>query len=174
MWEKIWDSKVIENLDILNRIEKIIKIFTQKNLKIAVAESCTGGYVAHMITNISGASKVFERGIVCYSNQAKIDLLNVKPLSLETYGAVSENVVNQLANNIRVLADVDIGIGISGIAGPTGGTLEKPVGTVYVGFSTKKESQVKRYNFKADRLTFKELVLEKIIEYLETVKIEKM
>ena len=158
-------------MEINERIRKIITIYTQNNIKLAIAESCTGGYVSHMITNISGASHVFERGIVCYSNQAKIDLLNVKPSSLEIHGAVSENIVNQLANNIRILADVDIGIGISGIAGPTGGTPEKPVGTVYVGFSTKKGTKVNRYNFEADRITFKKLVLVKIIDYLET-KIE--
>lgn len=158
-------------MEINERIRKIITIYTQNNIKLAIAESCTGGYVSHMITNISGASHVFERGIVCYSNQAKIDLLNVKPSSLEMHGAVSENIVNQLANNIRILADVDIGIGISGIAGPTGGTPEKPVGTVYVGFSTKKGTKVNRYNFEADRITFKKLVLVKIIDYLET-KIE--
>ena len=158
-------------MEINERIRKIITIYTQNNIKLAIAESCTGGYVSHMITNISGASHVFERGIVCYSNQAKIDLLNVKPNSLEMHGAVSENIVNQLANNIRILADVDIGIGISGIAGPTGGTPEKPVGTVYVGFSTKKGTKVNRYNFEADRITFKKLVLVKIIDYLET-KIE--
>ncbi|MBY8991120.1 MAG: CinA family protein [Candidatus Lokiarchaeota archaeon] len=154
-------------MEIKERLSKIIKNFNQNNIKIAIAESCTGGYISHMITNISGASKVFERGIVCYSNQAKIDLVNVNPSALEMYGAVSENVVDQLARNIRILADVDIGIGISGIAGPTGGTPEKPVGTVYVGFSTKKVTKVNRYNFKADRITFKELVLEKIINYLE-------
>jgi len=154
-------------MEIKERLSKIIKNFNQNNIKIAIAESCTGGYISHMITNISGASRVFERGIVCYSNQAKIDLVNVNPSTLEMYGAVSENVVDQLARNIRILADVDIGIGISGIAGPTGGTPEKPVGTVYVGFSTKKETKVNRYNFKADRITFKELVLDKIVDYLE-------
>ena len=154
-------------MEIKERLSKIIKNFNQNNIKIAIAESCTGGYISHMITNISGASRVFERGIVCYSNQAKIDLVNVNPSTLEMYGAVSENVVDQLARNIRIFADVDIGIGISGIAGPTGGTPEKPVGTVYVGFSTKKETKVNRYNFKADRITFKELVLDKIVDYLE-------
>ncbi|MFX0081659.1 MAG: CinA family protein [Candidatus Hodarchaeota archaeon] len=161
-------------MDGLERIEKIIRTYSAKNLKIAIAESCTGGYISHMITNISGASKVFERGIVCYSNQAKIDLLKVKPNSLEVHGAVSQNVVKQLAYNIRTLSNVDIGIGISGIAGPTGGTPEKPVGTVYIGFSTEEEIQVNRFNFKANRILFKKLVLEKIIELLEQeVKINK-
>ncbi|MFX1376129.1 MAG: CinA family protein [Promethearchaeota archaeon] len=159
-------------MNTLERIEKIIKNYTEKKVKIAIAESCTGGYVSHMITNISGASNVFERGIICYSNQAKMELLNIDPNSLETHGAVSEVVVRQLASNIRFLSDVDIGIGISGIAGPTGGTLEKPVGTVYIGFSTKEDTQVKRFNLQGDRINFKKLVLEKIIDYLEQKMIE--
>lgn len=158
---------MIEKIVVLERIDKIIKTYTAKSLKIAIAESCTGGYVSHMFTNISGASKVFERGIVCYSNQAKIDLLNVERKTLEIHGAVSENVAKQLAYNIRTLSNVDIGIGISGIAGPTGGTPEKPVGTVYIGFSTEEETQANRFDFNADRIMFKKLVLEKIIDYLE-------
>ncbi|MHA2181696.1 MAG: CinA family protein, partial [Promethearchaeota archaeon] len=121
----------------------------------------------HMITNIPGASKVFERGIVCYSNQAKIDLLEVEPKIIEIYGAVSKEVVNQLAFNMKKIANVDIGISISGIAGPNGGTPEKPVGTVYIGFSTDKETNVKKFNFKTTRMEFKKLVLEKILDYLE-------
>jgi nicotinamide-nucleotide amidase len=120
-----------------------------------------------MITNIPGASKVFERGIVCYSNQAKIDLLEVEPKIIEIYGAVSKEVVNQLAFNMKKIANVDIGISISGIAGPNGGTPEKPVGTVYIGFSTDKETNVKKFNFKTTRMEFKKLVLEKILDYLE-------
>lgn len=158
---------MIENMDVLKRLDKIIKAYARKSLKIAVAESCTGGYISHMITNIPGASRVFERGIVCYSNQAKIDLLNVERKTLEIQGAVSEMVVKQLAYNIRTLSNVDIGIGISGIAGPTGGTPEKPVGTVYIGFSTEEETHVNRFDFNADRIMFKKLVLEKIIEQLE-------
>ncbi|MFX0040432.1 MAG: CinA family protein [Promethearchaeota archaeon] len=154
-------------MDILERISKIIRDFSDKKIKIAIAESCTGGFVSHMFTNISGASNVFERGVVCYSNQAKIDLVKVDPQIIENHGAVSEPVVSQLANNIRKLSNVNIGIGISGIAGPTGGTPEKPVGLVYIGFSTKKETFVQQYNFKTDRITFKKKVLEKIIQSLE-------
>lgn len=154
-------------MDFLERISKIIKNFSNRNIKLAIAESCTGGYVSNMFTNIAGASKVFERGIVCYSNQAKIDLLNVDPKIIERYGAVSEMVVNKLAYNVRTLSNVDIGIGISGIAGPTGGTPEKPVGLVFIGFSTKTETTVQNYNLKASRINFKKLVLEKVIQYLE-------
>ncbi len=152
---------------ILNRIEKIIKNFTKENIRIAVAESCTGGYISNMFTNVSGASNVFERGIVCYNNQAKIDLLNVDPKAIEENGAVSEEIVRQLANNIRIQSNVDIGIGISGIAGPTGGTPEKPVGLVFIGFSNEKETIVEKYNFKTDRITFKKKVLEKVLQYIE-------
>ncbi|MHA2005993.1 MAG: CinA family protein [Promethearchaeota archaeon] len=154
-------------MDLLERIEKIIRSLTMKNMKIAIAESCTGGYVSNMITNISGASKVFDRGIICYSNQAKIELLNVDPKILASHGAVSENVVRELAYNIRTQSNVDIGISISGIAGPTGGTIDKPVGTVYIGFSTEKETYINKYNFKTDRITFKKRVLEKILTLLE-------
>lgn len=152
---------------LLRRIEKIIKNFSEKNIRIAVAESCTGGYISNMFTNVSGASNVFERGIVCYSNQAKIDLLNVDPKTIEENGTVSEEIVRALANNIRIQSNVEIGIGISGIAGPTGGTPEKPVGLVFIGFSNEKETIVEKYNFKTDRITFKKKVLEKVLQYIE-------
>ena len=154
-------------MEILERIEEIIKSFIKNKLKIAIAESCTGGYISHMITNISGASKVFERGIVCYSNQAKTDLLNVDPKSIEEHGVVSEDVVKQLAYNIRVNSNVDIGIGISGIAGPTGGTPDKPVGLVFIGFSTTEQTITQKFTFHSDRIKFKELVLEKVLAFLE-------
>ena len=154
-------------MDMLERIQKLVKNYSEKNLKISVAESCTGGFISHMFTNISGASKVLERGIVCYSNQSKIDLLKVDPKIIEKYGAVSEQVVKQLAYNIRVQSNVDVGIGISGIAGPTGGTPEKPVGLVFIGVSTEKDIIVHNVSFKTDRITFKSKVLEKIIYFLE-------
>lgn len=154
-------------MEILERISKLISILTIRNIQLAIAESCTGGYISHMFTNISGASKVFERGIVCYSNQAKIDLLNVDPRIIEKYGAVSKNVVRILADSVRVLSKADIGIGISGIAGPTGGTKDKPVGLVFIGFSTEKEINIEKYHFKTDRIDFKKRVLEKVLEILE-------
>ena len=150
----------------LEGLTTIIKNFSATNKTLAIAESCTGGYISHMITNISGASNVFERGIVCYSNQSKIDLLNVDAESIEKDGAVSKTVAKQLAFNIRVLSNTDIGIGITGIAGPTGGTKQKPVGLVYIGFSTTEKTEVYKFEFKADRITFKKLVLEKILDFL--------
>jgi nicotinamide-nucleotide amidase len=153
----------------LDIIQEIVVKFTKSNITLAVAESCTGGYISNMITNIPGASKVFERGIVCYSNLSKSTLLNVDPDDIVKHGAVSEIVAKQLANNIRAISNVTIGIGITGIAGPTGGTPEKPVGLVYIGFSTQKETIVEKHQFNVDRITFKRKVLEKVLSLLQNV-----
>ena len=156
-------------MEILDRIKFLVHRFTREKILIAIAESCTGGYISHMITNISGASKVFERGIVSYGNQAKVDILKVDQAVLEKQGAVSEEVARQMAYGVRVMSKpCDIGIGITGIAGPTGGTPEKPVGIVYIGFSTAKETFVKKFLFKTDRITFKKKALEEVIQFLET------
>ncbi len=151
----------------LKRIQKIIESFTDKKIMIAIAESCTGGYISHMITNISGSSNVFERGVVTYSNKSKEELLNIDINAIEKYGAVSEIVAEQMAKNIRELSKANIGIGITGIAGPTGGTKEKPVGLVYIGFSTEKETRVEKRIFETDRINFKKRILEIILDYLE-------
>ncbi len=154
-------------MELLEIIKDIITEFTTRKITLAIAESCTGGYISNMFTNISGASKVFERGIVCYSNASKVALLNVDPESIKQNGAVSETVAKQLANNIRGLSNVNIGIGITGIAGPTGGTTEKPVGLVYIGFSTIDETFVEKHHFNVDRITFKTKILEKILLLLQ-------
>lgn len=154
-------------MEILKRIEYIIDLYYNKKKSIAIAESCTGGFICHMITNISGSSKIFDRGVICYSNQAKKDFLNINEEILVKYGAVSEIVANQLSNNIRTLSNVDVGLGITGIAGPTGGTPLKPVGLVYIGFSSIEKTTVKKYIIKANRINFKEKVLEKVLILLE-------
>jgi nicotinamide-nucleotide amidase len=156
-------------MDSLDIIEEIIAKFTKNKITLAVAESCTGGYISSMITNVSGASNVFERGIVCYSNSSKMDLLNINPDYLIQFGAVSEIVAKHLANNIRILSNVNIGIGVTGIAGPTGGTPEKPVGLVYIGFSTETETIVKKYQFQADRINFKKAVLKEVLAFLQNL-----
>ncbi len=154
-------------MEFLEKIKEIITKFTDRKITLAIAESCTGGYISNMFTNISGASKVYERGIVCYSNTSKVELLNVDPESINQEGAVSETVAKQLANNIRILSNVDIGIGITGIAGPTGGTPEKPVGLVYIGISTVDGTFVEKHHFNADRIIFKTKILEKILALLQ-------
>ena len=147
-------------------LETVIDKFKENHITLALAESCTGGYISHMLTNISGASNVFERGIVCYSNKAKEELLNVESSSIIEHGAVSETVARQLAYNVRILSRTTIGIGITGIAGPTGGTPEKPVGLVFIGFSTDNNTIVEKHIFQSDRVGFKQLVLKRILDFL--------
>ena len=134
---------------LLNKISIILK---KQNLKIATAESCTGGLIAHTLTNISGASDYFDRGVVSYSNKSKTELLGVPKKLIDKYGAVSNPVAKAMADGIRVKSEVDIGISTTGIAGPTGGTKEKPVGLVFIAISTKDNVIVKKYQFGGNRI----------------------
>jgi PncC family amidohydrolase len=119
---------------------------------LAVAESCTGGLVAHRITEVAGSSRYFERGVVVYSNRAKTELLKIPASLIEQNGAVSEPVARAMAEGILNLAQTEFGIGITGIAGPDGGTPEKPAGTVYVALAQQgHETTVEHYNFPGDR-----------------------
>jgi nicotinamide-nucleotide amidase len=128
--------------------EKIIGDMLKKSKRnIAVAESCTGGLLANRITNIAGSSKYFDRGVVSYSNKAKTDVLKVKKETIKKHGAVSEETAREMAEGIRKLSDTYYGIGITGIAGPSGGTMEKPVGLVYIAISTPEKTEVFRYRF---------------------------
>ena len=135
---------------------KVSNFLKEKKISIAVAESCTGGLIAHTLTNISGSSDYFDRGIVSYSNESKIELLGVSENILKKYGAVSEQVVKQMAEGIRKKSKVDIGLATTGIAGPTGGTKEKPIGLVFISISNKEKTIVKKYQFSGDRLKNKE------------------
>jgi len=126
------------------------------NLTIATAESCTGGLLANTLTNLSGSSAYFDRGVISYSNSAKIDLLGIPENLLNTHGAVSEPGAKAMAEGIRTTSNVDIGLATTGIAGPTGGTKEKPVGLVYIALSTTNNTPVKKYQFSGNRLQNKE------------------
>lgn len=131
--------------------EKIGEILFSNNLKLSVAESCTGGYLGHLITSVSGSSKYFLGGAIVYSNQLKMSLLNVKPATLDMYGAVSENTIEEMISGSIDTFNSDVVVAISGIAGPTGGSEDKPVGTVYIGVGNKEKSVVKRFQFSKDR-----------------------
>jgi len=154
-------------MEVLDRIKNILDLYTNHGRMVSFAESCTGGYICHMITNISGSSNVFERGIVCYSNKAKIELLDIDNHVIEEFGAVSEPVAHQLCQNVRKQSNVDVGIGITGIAGPTGGTPKKPVGLVYIGCSTENETTVDEYLIEENRIDFKKRVLDIVLTLLE-------
>lgn len=135
------------------------KLLLKKKATLATAESCTGGALASLITDVSGASRYFERGVVTYSNRSKIDLLGVKAKTIQKFGAVSAEVARELAEGVRNRAGTTYGLSVTGIAGPSGGTKEKPVGTVYVALATSKSTEVKHFHFKSGRLRFKQLVI---------------
>ena len=120
-------------------------------LTLATAESCTGGLLGHRITGVSGSSDYYLGGVVSYNNEAKLELLGVKKQTLEKFGAVSAETVGEMAQGVKSLFKSDLGISISGITGPTGGTPEKPVGLIYIGLSSGKEVTVKKFNFFRDR-----------------------
>jgi nicotinamide-nucleotide amidase len=123
----------------------------EKNLKIATAESCTGGNIAHQFTSLAGSSAFFEGSVVAYSNSVKENLLQVSSIDLEENGAVSQIIVEQMAQGVRKLLKVDVSLAISGIAGPTGGTNEKPVGTVWISACSKESIISKEYRFGKQR-----------------------
>jgi len=142
-------------------MKSLIRILTKKKLKISFAESCTGGLLASSITSISGASKVFNLGLVTYSNQAKIKVLKINKDIIKKYGAVSHECCYAMVKNLSRISKANINVSITGIAGPKGGTKQKPVGLVYIGvkkgnkvqvnkclFKSKKRSVIQRYTVK--------------------------
>ncbi len=133
-------------------LEKVVaKLLMEKNLTIATAESCTGGLLAEKITRVPGISKSFTKGVITYSNESKMELLGVKKETLQEFGAVSAQTAVQMAQGIRERSNVDIGVSITGIAGPGGGTKEKPVGLVYVGVSTEERTWFKELRLSRSR-----------------------
>lgn len=135
-------------------LEQVIqRIFIEKQLTLSTAESCTGGYIAHKITSVPGSSTYFMGTIVSYHNRVKQEVLQVKEQTLKTVGAVSKETVIQMAEHARNLLHTDYAIAVSGIAGPDGGTPEKPVGTVWVAWATPQGTLTKKYRFGNDRLT---------------------
>jgi nicotinamide-nucleotide amidase len=146
--------------------EVIVKLLAQHDRTLAVAESCTGGLLASRITNVPGASVVFLAGYVCYGNHAKVDMLNLDPQLIEKHGAVSEQVARALAEHARVHARSHYALATTGVAGPGGGSPEKPVGTVYIALAGSDETIAKRFFFPTDRETFKQIATEAALELL--------
>ena len=143
------------------RLEEVmVKMLAVAHQTISVAESCTGGTIANRITNVSGSSEVFINGCVTYSNESKTRLLGVSEETLAKHGAVSEEVAREMAESVRTRSNAHFGISTTGIAGPTGGTPEKPVGLVYIGFATPERTEVKRHLLAFDRETFKFFVAQ--------------
>ena len=129
-------------------MKKLIKKLIQKKIKISFVESCTGGMLASSITSISGASKVFNLGLITYSNQAKINILKVKKSIIQKYGAVSAECCEAMVKNLSKISKAQINISVTGIAGPNGGTKLKPVGLVYIGVKRGNKVLITRNLFK--------------------------
>ena len=129
-------------------IRNIIKKLTKKKLKISFAESCTGGLLSSVFTSVNGSSKVFNLGLVTYSNESKIKVLKVSKKIIRKYGAASEQVCKAMAKNVSKIGKTNMSVSVTGIAGPNGGTRKKPVGLVYVGIKKGNKISIKKYLFK--------------------------
>ena len=129
----------------------ILDIMRSRSLRLSLAESCTGGMICDRLIGVSGSSDVIDRGYVTYSNESKSELLSVDPSIIEQYGAVSHQVAAAMAEGARLKAGVDIAVSVTGIAGPTGGTAEKPVGLIYIGLADAERTDVQEYRFTGDR-----------------------
>jgi nicotinamide-nucleotide amidase len=157
-----------------DRLEEIVvKLLAAAHRTIATAESCTGGMIANRITNVSGSSEVFVNGCVTYSNESKVRLLGVREETLKARGAVSEEVAREMAEGIRTRSGTDFGVSTTGIAGPTGGTPEKPVGLVYIGLATPERTEVQRHVLAFDRETFKFFVSQYALDAIRREFLKK-
>ena len=129
-------------------IKNVVKKLIDKKLKISFAESCTGGLLSSALTSVSGSSKIFNLGIVAYSNQSKIKLLKISRKLIRKYGAVSEQVCFSMVKNVSKIGKTNMSVSITGIAGPSGGNKKRPVGLVYIGLKKGNKIKIKKYLFK--------------------------
>lgn len=149
------------------KLEEVIgRILYDRALKIAVAESCTGGYLSNLITHVSGSSNYFERGIVAYSNASKVEILKVDEDTISEYGSVSSEVAKQMAEGIKSISGTDIGLSVTGIMGPTGATDSKPIGLVYIGLCDEKACLAKKFTFGDERYINKQRTSQAALEML--------
>ena len=132
-------------------MKSLIKLLIRKKIKISVAESCTGGLLSSTITSIGGASKIFNLGLITYSNQAKIKILKVDKNIIKKFGAVSYECCYAMVNNLSKISKANINVSVTGIAGPKGGTKQKPVGLVYIGVKKGNKTQINKCLFKSKR-----------------------
>jgi PncC family amidohydrolase len=148
-------------------LEVIIgELLRQHGLRLAVAESCTGGLIGHRITNVPGSSTYYMGSVTAYAYEAKVRLLGVRWATLEKYGAVSKETVIEMAAGVRHVLAADIGLSVSGIAGPGGGTPEKPVGTTWIGLSAPGIEEAWMHHWKGDRIEVKEQSAEQALRLL--------
>ncbi len=159
-------GKYIYGSDNTKLEEVVARLLFERNLTLSTAESCTGGLIASRLTDIPGSSSFFERGIVSYSNGSKVELLNVSEEVLQTYGAVSKEVAEQMAVGLRQSCGTDLALAVTGIMGPGGASINKPVGLVYIALATENECKVQEFRFGEDRLTNKDKTSQKALDIL--------
>ncbi len=147
--------------------KEIGKLLIEKKLTIACAESCTGGLLTSKLTDVAGSSAYVEGAVVSYSNEIKNKILHVKEETLKNFGAVSEQTAREMAVNVRQLMNTNIGVSITGIAGPGGGTAEKPVGTVYIGVSGSNGEKIQLFQFSGTRTEIKEKSAESALKMIK-------
>lgn len=153
--------------DTIKKAEKLLALCRKNTLRLAVAESCTGGLLSATLTEIPGASSVLDRGFVTYSNESKIDLLDVSPAILQSYGAVSKVTAQAMAEGALKHSQAHLVVAVTGIAGPGGGTKEKPVGLVYLAASSRKgDSYCERHIFKGSRQSIRQDALNCALDML--------
>ena len=151
-------------------MKSLVKTLIKKKIKISFAESCTGGLLASTITSISGASKIFNLGLVTYSNQAKIKILKVNKKIIKKYGAVSHECCLAMVYNLSKISKANINVSITGIAGPNGGTKQKPVGLVYIGIKRGNKTQINKFFFKSKtRSSIQKATVKKALELIVRV-----
>ena len=150
--------------------QKVVKLLRFRKIKISLAESCTGGLLASNITSISGASKIFTLGLVTYSNQSKIKILKVRKNIIQKYGAVSHNCCIEMVKKLSKISKANINVSVTGIAGPGGGSKEKPVGLVYIGLKKGNKIIVKKNLFKSkNRLFIQKATVQKALNLISSV-----
>ncbi|MDI6793365.1 MAG: CinA family protein [bacterium] len=159
---------------IRNPQSAISQILRERKLTIGIAESCTGGLISHQFTNIPGSSDYFRGGVVAYSNEVKIKVLGVRPEVIQRFGAVSRETARAMAIGVAGLLETDSGLGVTGIAGPSGGTEEKPVGLVYIAFCLRGEVMVRQFNFTGDRRDIKNQTATEAFRLIEEELIKEI
>ena len=147
-----------------SREAKLGRLLQETGQSLAVAESCTGGLIGNLITNVPGSSSYFIGGVIAYANVVKVEILGVTLTTLDSFGAVSKETVQEMTKGIRSLLNADIGLSVSGIAGPEGGTKEKPVGTVWIGLGTTEFDRAEKFLFSGDRESIKQQAAQSALE----------
>jgi nicotinamide-nucleotide amidase len=154
-------------------IKQLFSLLDQHQWRVVTAESCTGGMIAAALTDMAGSSAYFDRGFVTYSNESKMEQLDVQPLTIERMGAVSEQTARLMARGAYAHSNADLAVSVTGVAGPGGGSDEKPVGLVYIGLSTDDYAAVHKHHFDGDRASIRQQTVEAairhMIDYLESL-----